>query len=359
VTADRIEFNIGGDEKMSIRNDGSVLIGTESNPGSLTVVGNISAEEINVGDMLMEEIKIGNDDTNKASLKYEYHEDDEYPDSSYWHLTMSASADSMANAFYLAENGLAIIGTNDPCFKTFTPDTYLYVGGEAVKSDGNGFWTYTSDLRLKTDIEPLHNSLEKLMDVNFYSYKYLDTDEFRYGVIAQEMQEIMPRSVGTYRDNTDGNEYLNFNPNDLFFTGLKAVQELGEEVEEHRETIDALQEENAELRNELDEIKAALAKYGIELQNIDTGDSGLGQNQPNPFSSSTTISYRLPESGGRAMISIHDMTGRMLERKILPNQPGEAQIEVDLGHLDANGTYFYSLHIGNKLIDTKRMILVK
>jgi len=347
---DVIEFRVAGEEKMRINNDGSMLIGTQSNPDNHKLAI--------AGDMLAEEIRLG-EDGNKATINYERHEHDENHDSSYWHLTLRASPDSTANSLFIAENGTALIGVNDPCVKVFNSETYLYVGGEAVKADGNSFWTYSSDVRLKTDIEPLHNSLEKLMDVNFYSYKYLDTDDFRYGILAQEMQEIMPRSVGSYIDNTDGNEYLNFNPNDLFFTGLKATQEIGEQVKQQEAIINTLIDENAELRNELDQIKAALAEYGIELQNIDSSDSGLEQNQPNPFSHTTIIPYTLPETGGHAAIVIHDMTGRVINKKILPNQPGKAQIEVDLSSLNANGTYFYSLHINNKLIDTKQMVIIK
>jgi len=223
-----VEFRVAGKEKMRIKNDGSILIGTQSNPDNHKLAI--------AGDMLAEEIRLGEEDNSKAAIKYEnYDHGTQDHDSSYWHLTLRASPDPAANSLFLAENGTALIGINDPCIKAFTSDTYLYVGGEAVKDDGSSFWTYSSDLRLKTDIEPLGNSLEKLMDVNFYSYKYLDTDEFRYGILAQEMQEIMPRSVGTYTDNTDGKEYLNFNPNDLFFTGLKATQELGEDLEKQKD----------------------------------------------------------------------------------------------------------------------------
>lgn len=345
-----IEFRIAGEEEMRITSDGNMLIGTQSNPGNHKLAV--------AGDMLVEEIRLGEEDDSKATIKYERHEEEDH-DSSYWHLTLRASPNPTANSLFLAENGTALIGVNDPCLKSFNSDTYLYVGGEAVKSDGNSFWTYSSDIRLKTDIEPLHNSLEKLMDVNFYSYKYSDTDKFRYGIIAQEMQEIMPRSVGSYIDNTDGNEYLNFNPNDLFFTGLKATQEIGEQVIQQEEIINTLIEENTELRNEIDAIKAALAAYGIELPDTDTGDSGLEQNQPNPFSHTTIIPYTLPETGGHAVISIHDMTGRIVHKETLPNQPGKSQVELDLSQLNANGTYFYSLHIGNKRIDTKQMVMIK
>ncbi len=348
---DYIEFRIADEEEMRITGDGNMLIGTQSNPGNHKLAV--------AGDILAEEMRIGEENDNKATIKYEYHDHDETHDSSYWHLMLRASSDPTANSLFLAENGTALIGVNDPCRTSFNSETYLYVGGEAIKADGNSFWTYTSDLRLKTDIEPLHNSLEKLMDVNFYSYKYLETDDIRYGILAQEMQEIMPRSVGSYIDNTDGNEYLNFNPNDLFFTGLKATQEIGEQVIQQEEIINTLIDENAELRNELDQIKVALAKHGIELQDIDTGDSGLEQNQPNPFSHTTIIPYTLPETGGHAVISVHDMAGRIVHKEVLPNQPGKAQVELDLSQLNANGTYFYSLHIGNKLIDTKQMVLVK
>jgi len=53
------------------------------------------------------------------------------------------------------------------------------------------------------------------------------------------------------------------------------------------------------------------------------------------------------------------MTGRIVHKEVLPNQAGKAQVQIDLSKLNANGTYFYSLHVGNKLIDTKQMVMAK
>jgi len=60
---DFIEFRVADQEKMRINNNGSVLIGTQSNPGNhkLTVAG----------DMLVEKIKLGNDSATYGYLKGE------------------------------------------------------------------------------------------------------------------------------------------------------------------------------------------------------------------------------------------------------------------------------------------------
>lgn len=77
----------------------------------------------------------------------------------------------------------------------------LYVSG---KIGSNGI-NETSDIRFKKNIQPLENSLDKLMEINGVSY-YWKVDEFPdrnfnsgkdIGVIAQEIEKIFPEVVET------------------------------------------------------------------------------------------------------------------------------------------------------------------
>jgi hypothetical protein len=82
------------------------------------------------------------------------------------------------------------------------------------------------------------------------------------------------------------------------------------------------------------------------------------QNAPNPFNSSTTINYYLPDNTVNAQLTITDAQGRILKDVVLGNSKGPGQAIINAGEL-ASGIYFYSLVINGKRVDTKEMILSK
>ena len=58
--------------------------------------------------------------------------------------------------------------------------------------------TNTSDVRLKTNLQPLENTLQKLLDINTYTFNWInETDRVDLGMVAQEVEEIFPRLVFT------------------------------------------------------------------------------------------------------------------------------------------------------------------
>lgn len=83
----------------------------------------------------------------------------------------------------------------------------------------------------------------------------------------------------------------------------------------------------------------------------------LKQNNPNPFTENTVIEYSLPETVQTASLYIYDMNGKQIEQIALTER-GESSVTVNGGHLSA-GMYLYSLIADGKVIDTKRMILIK
>jgi hypothetical protein len=66
-------------------------------------------------------------------------------------------------------------------------------------------YTTTSDLRLKTDIQPIADGTEKLMAMNPVSHKWIADPEADavHGFIAQEMQDIVPEAVSGKPDDED------------------------------------------------------------------------------------------------------------------------------------------------------------
>jgi glucuronoarabinoxylan endo-1,4-beta-xylanase len=86
----------------------------------------------------------------------------------------------------------------------------------------------------------------------------------------------------------------------------------------------------------------------------------LEQNYPNPFSSSTSISYELNKQTD-VQLTIYDVLGREMKKFSVGNQNvGVHGVQWDarnsLGVKLASGVYFYTMQVGNKTI-TKKMVL--
>ena len=83
----------------------------------------------------------------------------------------------------------------------------------------------------------------------------------------------------------------------------------------------------------------------------------LNTNYPNPFNSSTTIEYGLPEAG-RVRIDIYDLLGRKVETLVDEDmQAGQYQAVWDASGY-SSGVYFYRIESGD-FVDTKRMVYLK
>jgi hypothetical protein len=74
----------------------------------------------------------------------------------------------------------------------------------------------------------------------------------------------------------------------------------------------------------------------------------LGQNQPNPFFTSTTIEYCLPETGC-VTLKIFDNFGKEIKRLVNTTQSkGQYSIKYDAGNLPG-GIYFYAIEFQNSM----------
>ncbi|MCI0473518.1 MAG: T9SS type A sorting domain-containing protein [Ignavibacteria bacterium] len=84
----------------------------------------------------------------------------------------------------------------------------------------------------------------------------------------------------------------------------------------------------------------------------------LLQNYPNPFNASTRIRYKL-KKGIKTELIIYDVTGRQIA---LYKNENSKQGEFDIlfnGTDLASGVYFYSLVADDKIIETKKMVIIK
>lgn len=102
---------------------------------------------------------------------------------------------------------------------------------------------YTSDARLKTNIQPIVNGLEGIEKLKPVSFNYKATGKASLGIIAQDVEKVYPSLVV---DNSEG--YKSVAYNGLIAPLISAVQELKKENDELRAELhqQALRQEKLE-----------------------------------------------------------------------------------------------------------------
>ena len=129
---------------------------------------------------------------------------------------------SRESANLVSENNIYIDIENDRVgIGTTIPSTKLSVSGNVTAIDFNS----TSDQTLKINIEKLNNSIEILKQINPVSFNWKDNGDKSYGVIAQELEKILPELV---RDN-NGTKTVSYIP--LIALLIDAVLELNQKLE--------------------------------------------------------------------------------------------------------------------------------
>jgi hypothetical protein len=107
--------------------------------------------------------------------------------------------------------------------------------------DGGGVWSTFSDSRVKENINPYTKGLAEILLINPVSYDYnglggIKQSTGHVGVIAQEINTVLPETVGTYlaklnEDDEENTELLTFNGTALTYALINAVKELKAEIE--------------------------------------------------------------------------------------------------------------------------------
>ena len=108
----------------------------------------------------------------------------------------------------------------------------------SVQGNGNftGELTASSDARFKQNITPIDNGLDMIRSLNPVSYEFKKeefaemqfSDEIRYGLIAQEVESLLPELVSK----SGKEEYRSLNYIDLIPFLIKAIQEQQIKIEE-------------------------------------------------------------------------------------------------------------------------------
>jgi hypothetical protein len=288
-------------------------------------------------------------------------------------LFMMASVSGFAQ-LKVASNGNVAVGTLS------TPNSNLSVGGSGsllYKAYVNGDTKVNGCLNvnaIKLKMNPTDNIyrtviypvLDLISNLNPYQYLKVKTifQTTDYSVVP-------PPSTGKpFQMNyaLDGDDVMTSFPaiayrdedNNCVIDQGQLIVVLIQAIKELKAKVDALSPSgnNLMMAPIQTPIGESIEKEELELEAspLSLAQAELFQNSPNPFSERTTIRFCIPDDTHNAFIYIFDMTGRM--QKKIPVTSSMDSISINGYELPA-GMYFYSLIIGGKEIDTKRMILSK
>ena len=156
---------------------------------------------------------------------------------------------------------------------TSSPSQYLDVNGNArFRTIGSGAYagavnrtsdgtltTASSDIRLKENIAPLQNSLNRILQLRGVNFTWKSNPEYgtRIGFIAQEFEEVIPELVFT--NEVDG--YKGINYAEVSAVLVEAIKEQQQMIEDLKAENIRLKAESSDFNQRLEKLEALLSVY--------------------------------------------------------------------------------------------------
>jgi hypothetical protein len=125
-------------------------------------------------------------------------------------------------------------------FLTTTDNDATNTARGSIRYNGtNVLYLGTSDYRLKEDLKD-YNGLDVISQIKTYNFKWIEAGTRDYGVMAHELQEVLPNYVTGAKD--DINEDGSINPQQVDYSKLvpvlvKAIQELKAELDSLKQLV--------------------------------------------------------------------------------------------------------------------------
>ena len=129
-------------------------------------------------------------------------------------------------------NGTSYLNGGNVGIGTTSPSYLLQVGnsGDGTSARANGWYTF-SDKRWKANIVKIDYSIEKLKKINGYYYNWKDRKNTtkQLGLIAQEVEDVIPEIVSTDNSGYKSIDYSKLTP--LLIEAVKQQQEMIEQMQ--------------------------------------------------------------------------------------------------------------------------------
>ncbi len=291
-------------------------------------------------------------------------------------------------------NNVTVIGYNTQV----DASNKVRIGNGAVTSIGGQVgWTSLSDGRVKKEIKEnvpgikfikmlrpvtFHYDVEKenellgIKDSSHYKEQYEIEKNAFSGFVAQEVEEAANKINYEFSGVDKTGKMMGLRYADFVVPLVKAVQELATENDKLKSVTELQNIKIETQQQQLDELKRMInsLQQNFNTCNVSTSpvsntkatsgagarpgsDAMLFVNSPNPFNQSTIISYTLPPKFITARIIITDNDGKIIKQLPL-SKAGSGNITFAAGAL-AGGTYHYALFVDEKMVDSKKMELIK
>jgi len=156
------------------------------------------------------------------------------------------------------------IGTPSPEYKLHVDGTFF--ASISIETNGDITAFAASDKRLKNNIKPIQNPLEKLKKINGYTFDWIEKKDIHsnkgndIGVIAQEIEEVLPE-ITTTRDN--GYKAVRYEKLTPFLISCikeqqKQIENQQTQIENQQTQIENQQSQIESLQYQIDELKALI-----------------------------------------------------------------------------------------------------
>lgn len=162
--------------------------------------------------------------------------------------------------------------------------------------------------------------------------------EHAYSLAADQLKEVYPELVF---EDEQGRPCINY---------TELVPLLVQSINELSAKIERLEGKTTSQPKRTTSKTSATGIYSEKSDQL-----SLSQNDPNPFTLSTSIAMSIPASVSKATLVIYDMTGKQL-RQIEIAERGNTSVTLTSEGLTP-GMYIYALIADGQVISTKRMIL--
>lgn len=271
-----------------------------------------------------------------------------------------------ANAKVTADNSLVLGHKANVGIGISAPSFQLHLSTDAAAKAGSPDWIVASDSRLKKNISDFTDGLDLLKQIKPVWFQYngqagIETGDKKFvGIIAQEMQQIAPYTIGTFtHQDSLGNktEYLDYDANAVTYILINSVKEQQRLIEAKEERIATLEKSQQELiaRLEALEMNKPSSAIGFQKEDHTSNEPFIEQNVPNGFSNKTSIKYFIPQSVKTAVIDIYTSAGVKISSHPIPERgAGELTISADTYQ---SGVHVYDLVMDGKSAGAKKMLV--
>jgi hypothetical protein len=225
-------------------------------------------------------------------------------------------------------------------------------------------------MRVQKEVSNIQDLTYGLKDIlKLRAVTYTD-DQKKIGLIAQEAQKVIPEMVSTSTisiDETSGkiteekNKHLGLDYDVMIPVFINAFKEQQAAIEAKDKQLNDLQAQVEEFQTQLNELKSMLVTQGLQqgnkIGNENLSKAILQSVAPNPFNTTTTIRYFIPDNAGSVAINIVGANGGVM-KTYSGLQKGTGQLVINGSELAA-GTYMAVLVVNGVKVSSKQMVLTK